>query len=142
MQKKIRKIYNNQILVGFAGATADAFTLLQRFEEKVEANRGNLAKSSIEMAKDWRTDRYLRRLEAMLAVMNTKEMYLLSGTGDVIEPEEGIITIGSGGPYALAAAQALVRNTSLSAREIVEKSLNIAGNICIFTNTNLTIEEL
>ncbi len=140
--KKIRKIYNNQILVGFAGATADAFTLLQRFEEKVEANRGNLAKSSIEMAKDWRTDRYLRRLEAMLAVMNTKEMYLLSGTGDVIEPEEGIITIGSGGPYALAAAQALVRNTSLSAREIVEKSLNIAGNICIFTNTNLTIEEL
>lgn len=140
--KKIRKIYNNQILVGFAGATADAFTLLQRFEEKVEANRGNLAKSSIEMAKDWRTDRYLRRLEAMLAVMNTKEMYLLSGTGDVIEPEEGIITIGSGGPYALAAAQALINNTSLSAREIVEKSLNIAGNICIFTNTNLTIEEL
>ncbi len=140
--KKVRKIYNNQILVGFAGATADAFTLLQRFEEKVEAHRGNLAKASIEMAKDWRTDRYLRKLEAMLAVMNNKEMFLLSGTGDVIEPEEGIITIGSGGPYALAAAQALKRNTKMSAREIVENSLNIAGDICIYTNTNLTIEEL
>ena len=140
--KKVRRIYNNEILVGFAGATADAFTLLQRFEEKLETNRGKLMKASIELAKDWRTDRYLRKLEAMLIVMNKTEALLISGTGDVIEPEEGIITIGSGGPYALAAAHALVRNTDLSARDIVEKSLNIAGNICIYTNTNLTIEEL
>lgn len=140
--KKVRKIYNNQILVGFAGATADAFTLLQRFEEKVEAHRGNLMKASIEMAKDWRTDRYLRRLEAMLIVMNKKEALLISGTGDVIEPEDGIITIGSGGAYALAAAQAMVKHTKLSAKEIVEEALKIAGNICIYTNTNLTIEEL
>ena len=140
--KKVRKIYNNQILVGFAGATADAFTLLQRFEEKVEAHRGNLMKASIEMAKDWRTDRYLRRLEAMLIVMNKKEALLISGTGDVIEPEDGVITIGSGGAYALAAAQAMIKHTDLSAREIVEESLRIAGNICIYTNTNLTIEEL
>lgn len=140
--KKVRKIYNNQILVGFAGGTADAFTLLQRFEEKIEAMRGNLMKASIDMAKDWRTDKYLRKLEAMLIVMNKKEALLISGTGDVIEPEEGIITIGSGGSYALAAAQAMVRHTNLSAREIVEESLKIAGNICIYTNTNLTIEEL
>jgi len=140
--RKVRKIYNNQILVGFAGATADAFTLLQRFEEKVESNRGNLLKSAIEMAKDWRTDKYLRKLEAMLIVMNKTEALLISGTGDVIEPEEGIITIGSGGPYALAAAQALSRHTNMSAREIVEESLKIAGNICIYTNTHLTIEEL
>jgi ATP-dependent HslUV protease subunit HslV len=140
--KKVRKIYNNQILVGFAGATADAFTLLQRFEEKVESNRGNLMKASIEMAKDWRTDRYLRKLEAMLIVMNQKEALLISGTGDVIEPEDGIITIGSGGSYAFAAAQAMVKHTKLSAREIVEEALKIAGNICIYTNTNLTIEEL
>jgi len=140
--KKIRKIYNNQILVGFAGATADAFTLLQRFEEKIEAGRGNLMKASIEMAKDWRTDRYLRKLEAMLIVMNKKEALLISGTGDVIEPEDGIITIGSGGSYALAAAQAMVKHTKLSAKEIVEEALKIAGNICIYTNTNLTIEEL
>ena len=140
--RKIRKIYNNQILVGFAGSTADAFTLLQRFEEKVESHRGNLMKASIEMAKDWRTDKYLRRLEAMLVVMNKNEALLISGTGDVIEPEEGIITIGSGGPYALAAAQTMVKHTSMSAREIVEEALKIAGNICIYTNTNLTIEEL
>jgi ATP-dependent HslUV protease subunit HslV len=140
--KKVRKIYNNEILVGFAGSTADAFTLLQRFEEKVEANRGNLMKASIEMAKDWRIDKYLRKLEAMLVVMNKKEALLISGTGDVIEPEEGIVTIGSGGPYALAAAQAMLHHTKLSARDIVEESLKIAGNICIFTNTNLTIEEL
>ncbi len=140
--RKIRKVYNNQILVGFAGATADAFTLLQRFEEKCETNRGNLTKASIEMAKDWRTDRYLRKLEAMLAVMNQKEMFLISGTGDVIEPEEGIVTIGSGGPYALSAAQAMIRHTPLSARQIVEEALNIAGNICIYTNTHTTIEEL
>jgi len=140
--RKIRKIYNNKILVGFAGSTADAFTLLQRFEEKIESHRGNLMKASIEMAKDWRTDKYLRRLEAMLIVMNKTETLLISGTGDVIEPEEGIVTIGSGGPYALAAAQAMMRHTNMSAREIVEEALNIAGNICIYTNTNLTIEEL
>ncbi len=140
--RKVRKIYNNQILVGFAGSTADAFTLLQRFEEKVESHRGNLMKASIEMAKDWRTDKYLRRLEAMLVVMNKTEALLISGTGDVIEPEEGIITIGSGGPYALAAAQAMMKHTNMSARQIVEEALNIAGNICIYTNTNLTIEEL
>jgi ATP-dependent HslUV protease subunit HslV len=140
--KKVRRIYNGQILVGFAGSTADAFTLLQRFEEKVETYRGNLMKASIEMAKDWRTDKYLRKLEAMLIVMDKKEALIISGTGDVIEPEEGIITIGSGGPYALAAAQALIRHTNMSAREIVEEALTIAGNICIFTNTNLTIEEL
>ena len=140
--RKVRKIYNNQILVGFAGSTADAFTLLQRFEEKVESYRGNLMKASIEMAKDWRTDKYLRKLEAMLVVMNKNEALLISGTGDVIEPEEGIITIGSGGPYALAAAQAMMKHTNMSAREIVEEALNIAGNICIYTNTNLTIEEL
>ncbi|MCL2039019.1 MAG: ATP-dependent protease subunit HslV [Bacteroidetes bacterium] len=140
--RKVRKIYNNQILVGFAGSTADAFTLLQRFEEKVESFRGNLMKASIEMAKDWRTDKYLRRLEAMLVVMNKTEALLISGTGDVIEPEEGIITIGSGGPYALAAAQAMMKHTNMSAREIVEEALKIAGNICIYTNTNLTIEEL
>jgi len=140
--RKIRKIYNNKILVGFAGSTADAFTLLQRFEEKIESHRGNLMKASIEMAKDWRTDKYLRRLEAMLVVMNKTETLLISGTGDVIEPEEGIVTIGSGGPYALAAAQAMMRHTNMSAREIVEEALNIAGNICIYTNTNLTIEEL
>ena len=140
--RKVRKIYNNQILVGFAGSTADAFTLLQRFEEKVESHRGNLMKASIEMAKDWRTDKYLRRLEAMLIVMNKAEALLISGTGDVIEPEEGIITIGSGGPYAHAAAQAMMKHTNMSAREIVMEALNIAGNICIYTNTNLTIEEL
>lgn len=140
--RKVRKIYNNQILVGFAGSTADAFTLLQRFEEKIEANRGNLLKASIEVAKDWRTDKYLRKLEAMLVVMNKTEALLISGTGDVIEPEEGIVTIGSGGQYALAAAQALKRHTNMSAKEIVEEALNIAGNICIYTNTNLTIEEL
>jgi ATP-dependent HslUV protease subunit HslV len=140
--RKVRKIYNNQILVGFAGSTADAFTLLQRFEEKVEAYRGNLMKASIDMAKDWRTDKYLRKLEAMLVVMDKKEALLISGTGDVIEPEEGIVTIGSGGPYALAAAQAMMKHTKLTAKEIVEEALNIAGNICIYTNTNLTIEEL
>lgn len=140
--KKVRKIYNNQILVGFAGSTADAFTLLGRFEEKVEQHRGNLMKASVEMAKEWRTDKYLRKLEAMLIVMDKKQALLISGTGDVIEPEEGIVTIGSGGGYALAAAQAMMRHTKLSAKEIVEEALKIAGNICIYTNTNLTIEEL
>ncbi len=140
--KKVRKIYNNSILCGFAGATADAFTLLQRFEEKIESHRGNLYRASIELAKDWRTDRYLRKLEAMLAVMTNKEALLISGTGDVIEPEDKIISIGSGGPYALSAAQALLKHSTLSAKEIVEESLNIAGNICIYTNLHITLEEL
>lgn len=140
--KKVRRLYNDTILAGFAGATADAFTLLQRFEEKLETHRGNLYRSSIELAKDWRTDRYLRRLEAMLIVMDKSKALLISGTGDVIEPDDDIITIGSGGPYALSAARVLMKHTTLTAREIVEESLRIASEICIFTNTNLTIEEL
>lgn len=140
--RKVRKLYNNQILTGFAGATADAFTLLQRFEEKLEAHRGNLLRSAIDLAKDWRTDRYLRRLEAMLIVMDATKALIISGTGDVIEPDDNIVAIGSGGPYALSAARALYSHTELSAREIVESSLKIAGDICIYTNSNITIEEL
>ena len=140
--KKVRKLYNNTILSGFAGATADAFTLMQRFEEKLEAHRGNLYKSSIELAKDWRTDRYLRRLEAMMVVMNKDKALLISGTGDVIEPDDNIVAIGSGGPYALSGARALLNHSKLSAKEIVEESLKIAADICIYTNLNFTIEEL
>ncbi len=140
--RKVRKLYNDTILAGFAGATADAFTLIQRFEEKLEANRGNLQRASIELAKDWRTDRYLRRLEAMLAVMNKNTALLISGNGDVIEPDDDIIAIGSGGPYALSAARALKKYSNLSAREIVEESLKIAGDICIYTNLSITMEEL
>jgi ATP-dependent HslUV protease subunit HslV len=140
--KKVRKLYNDTILAGFAGATADAFTLLQRFEEKLETHRGNLYRSSIELAKDWRTDRYLRKLEAMLIVMDKSKALLISGTGDVIEPDDNIITIGSGGPYALSAARVLLKHTNLSAKEIVEESLRIAAEICIYTNSNTTIEEL
>ena len=140
--KKIRLIGENKILTGFAGATADAFTLLQRFEEKLESSRGNLYRASIELAKDWRTDRYLRRLEAMLVVMNSSKILLISGTGDVIEPEDNIIAIGSGGVYALAAARALIKHTDLSPKEIVEQSLQIASEICIYTNTSIMVEEL
>lgn len=140
--RKIRKLYNGTILAGFAGATADAFTLLQRFEEKLESHRGNLPKAAIDLAKDWRSDRYLRRLEAMMTVMSNKESFLLSGNGDVIEPDDQIIAIGSGGPYALSAARALLENTQLSAREMVEKSLRIAGEICIYTNLSIHVEEL
>lgn len=140
--RKVRKLYNDTILAGFAGATADAFTLIQRFEEKLEAHRGNLQRASIELAKDWRTDRYLRRLEAMLAVMNKNTALLISGNGDVIEPDDSIIAIGSGGPYALSAARALKKYSNLSAREIVEESLKIAGDICIYTNLSITMEEL
>ncbi|MBS1538415.1 MAG: ATP-dependent protease subunit HslV [Bacteroidetes bacterium] len=140
--KKVRRVYNDSVLVGFAGATADAFTLLQRFEEKLEKHRGNLERSSIELAKDWRTDRYLRRLEAMLVVANSTKILIISGTGDVIEPDDNIVAIGSGGMYALSAARALFAHTELSSREIVEKSLTIAGEICIYTNSNITIEEL
>lgn len=140
--KKVRKLYNGNILAGFAGATADAFTLLQRFEEKIEANSGKLMKSAIELAKDWRTDRYLRRLEAMLIVMDKESSLLISGTGDVIEPDDEIIAIGSGGPYAQSAAKALLKHTDLSPKEIVREALEIAGNTCLYTNLQIGIEEL
>ena len=140
--KKVRKIYNDSIMTGFAGATADAFTLLQRFEEKVEAHNGNLYRSAIDLAKDWRTDRYLRRLEAMLIVADKNKMLLISGTGDVIEPDDNIIAIGSGGMYALSAGRAMIKHTNLNAKEIVEESLRIAGEICIYTNQSITVEEL
>lgn len=140
--RKVRRLYNDSILTGFAGATADAFTLLQLFEEKLETHRGNLERSAIELAKDWRTDRYLRRLEAMLVVASSTKLLLISGTGDVIEPDNNIVAIGSGGSYALAAGRALYDHTELTARDIVERSLRIASEICIFTNSNLTIDEL
>ena len=139
---KIRKLYNDAILAGFAGAAADAFTLFEKFEEKLERYSGNLPKVAVELAKEWRTDKYLRRLEALLAVMDKKSTFLISGTGDVIEPDDGIIAIGSGGNYALAAARGLVKYSSLSAEEIVKESLTIAAEICIYTNTNIKIEKL
>jgi len=140
--KKIRKMYGERILAGFAGSTADALTLFEKFESKVEALRGNITRAAVELAKDWRTDRVLRRLEALLIVADKEHTFVISGTGDVIEPEEGIAAIGSGGPYARAAAKALYENTSLSAEEIVERSMKIASEICIFTNSNITIEAL
>lgn len=140
--KKVRRIFNGEVLVGFAGATADAFSLLDRFEAKLEKHRGNLMRSAVELAKDWRTDRMLRRLEAMLIVANAETMLVLTGNGDVLDPETGICAIGSGGSYAQAAAQALLQNTTLSPRDIVEKSLNIAGDLCIYTNHNHIIETL
>jgi len=140
--RKIRKMYDNSILVGFAGSAADALTLFEKFEAKLEQYRGNLSRSVVELAKDWRTDRYLRRLEAQLAVMDKQFSFLVSGTGDVIEPDDTIVALGSGGPYALAAARALVNHTKLNAREIVEHAMKIAGSICIYTNTNIIIEEL
>jgi len=140
--KKIRRLYNDRILAGFAGSAADSFALFSRFESKLEQYRGNLERSAVELAKDWRTDRILRRLEAMLIVLDASAMFLLSGTGDLIEPDDGIVAIGSGGPYALAAAKALAANTALSAREIAEKSMAIAGEICIYTNQRIAVEEL
>ena len=140
--RKIRRLHHDQIVAGFAGATADAFTLFELFESKLEKHQGNLMRSAVELAKDWRTDKILRRLEALLAVADKRSSLILSGNGDVIEPEEDIIAIGSGGNYALAAAKALLNNTQLSAREIVEKSLRIAGSICIYTNSNILIDEL
>ena len=140
--RKIRKIADSRILVGFAGATADAFTLFERFEGKVKEYRGDLRRSAVELAKDWRTDKVLRRLEAMLLVADLKDMLLISGTGDVIDPEEPVLAIGSGGSFAYAAARALLESTSLGAREIVERSLRIAADICIYTNAEITIEEL
>ncbi len=140
--RKIRKIADGRILVGFAGATADAFTLFERFEGKVKEYRGDLRRSAVELAKDWRTDKVLRRLEAMLLVADPKDMLLISGTGDVIDPEEPVLAIGSGGSFAYAAARALLESTSLGAREIVERSLRIAAEICIYTNSEITVEEL
>jgi ATP-dependent HslUV protease subunit HslV len=140
--KKIRRLYQDKVLAGFAGSTADAFSLFGRFETKLEQYAGNLGRSAVELAKDWRTDRMLRHLEALLIVSDTTATFVLSGNGDVIEPDEGIVAIGSGGSYALASARALMENTELSAREIAEKSLRIAGQICIYTNDQLTVEEL
>ena len=141
--RKVRRLYKDQVIAGFAGGTADAFTLFERFEAQLEKHQGNLVRAAVELAKDWRTDRALRRLEALLAVANKDASLIITGNGDVIEPEEGgLIAIGSGGPFAQSSALALLRNTDLSAREIVESSLNIAGQICVFTNHNQTIEEL
>ena len=140
--RKIRRLYQDKILAGFAGSTADAFSLFSRFEGKLEQYAGNLGRSAVELAKDWRTDKMLRSLEALLVVADPNQTFLISGAGDVIEPDEGIATIGSGGSFALAAARALMQNTELGAREIAEKSLRIAGQICIYTNDQLTIEEL
>ena len=140
--KKVRRLYNDQVLAGFAGSTADAFTLFERFEGKLQERSGNLLRAAIELAKDWRTDRFLRRLEALLIVCDRETSLMISGTGDVIEPQSGLMAIGSGGNYAKAAAQALLESSDLTAREIVEKSLKIAGQICVYTNENLIIEEL
>lgn len=140
--RKVRRLYHGKVIAGFAGGTADAFTLFERFEAKLEKHQGNLTRSALELAKDWRTDRMMRRLEALLAVADKEASLIISGNGDVIEPEHGLIAIGSGGPFAQAAATALLQNTGLSAREIVEKGLNIAADICIYTNHNLTIETL
>ena len=139
---KIRRMYNNTVLAGFAGATADALTLFEKFEAKLDEFSGNLPRAAVELAKEWRTDKYLRRLEALLIIMNKKQGFVLSGTGDVIEPDDGLMAIGSGGPYALAAARALMQNTKFDAETIVEKSLHIAADICIYTNNNIVIEKL
>jgi ATP-dependent HslUV protease, peptidase subunit HslV len=140
--KKIRRLFNDKILAGFAGSTADAFSLFARFEGKLEQYHGNLGRAAVELAKDWRTDKVLRHLEALLLVSDTSLTFLISGAGDVIEPDGGVAAIGSGGPYALAAAKALIENTDLPARKIAEEAMKIAGNICIYTNANFTIEEL
>jgi ATP-dependent HslUV protease subunit HslV len=140
--RKIRRLYNDQVLAGFAGSAADSFALFARFEAKLEQYRGNIERSAVELAKDWRTDRILRRLEAMLIVLDRKSTFLLSGTGDLIEPDDGIIGIGSGGGYALAAARALARHSALDARAIAESAMAIAAGICIYTNGSITIEEL
>jgi len=139
---KVRRLYRGKVIAGFAGGTADAFTLFEKFEAKLEMHQGHLTKAAVELAKDWRTDKMLRKLEALLAVADETASLIISGNGDVIQPEHDLIAIGSGGPFAQAAATALIENTELSAKDIVEKSLNIAGNICVYTNTNLTIEEL
>jgi ATP-dependent HslUV protease, peptidase subunit HslV len=140
--RKIRRLYGEKILAGFAGSAADSFALFSRFESKLEQYRGNLERAAVELARDWRTDRLLRRLEAMLIVADREHTFLLSGTGDLIEPDDGVVAVGSGGSFAMAAARALVRHSALDARQIVEESMRIAADICIYTNPNLTIEEL
>jgi ATP-dependent HslUV protease, peptidase subunit HslV len=140
--RKIRRLYNDKVLAGFAGSTADALSLFTRFEQKLEEYHGNLSRAVVELAKDWRTDRALRHLEALLLVADAKSTYLLSGNGDVIEPDDGIVAIGSGGPYAVAAARALAKHTPLSAKEIVQEAMLIAGQICIFTNDQIALEEI
>jgi ATP-dependent HslUV protease subunit HslV len=140
--KKIRRMFGDKLIAGFSGATADALTLFEKFEGKLESYRGNITRAAVELTKDWRTDKILRRLEALLIVADAEHTFIISGTGDVIEPEDGVAAIGSGGPYAQASARALYENTSLSAREIVEKSMRITSDICIYTNKNITIEEL
>ena len=140
--RKLRRLYHNKIIAGFAGGTADAFTLFERFEGKLEQHSGNLTRAAVEMAKDWRMDRFLRRLEALLIVADSSDMFLLSGTGDVISPQDDVVAIGSGGSYALAAAKAMMQHTSLPARSIVESALSIAADICIYTNHSIVLEEL
>jgi ATP-dependent HslUV protease subunit HslV len=140
--KKVRKLYNDKVLAGFAGSTADALTLFEKFEAKLEQYKGNLSRAAVELAKEWRTDRFLRRLEALLAVMDSKSSFIISGNGDVIEPDDGIVAIGSGGSFAIAAARMLVKYSDLSAKDIVNEALNVAADICIFTNNHITIEEL
>jgi ATP-dependent HslUV protease, peptidase subunit HslV len=140
--RKVRRLYNDQILAGFAGATADAFSLLTRFESKLEQYHGNLERAAIELSKEWRTDKLLRHLEALLVVADNKSSFLLSGNGDVIAPDEGVLAIGSGGSYALAAAKALLKHTDLSAREVATEALKVAGEICIYSNQNIVVEEL
>lgn len=140
--RKIRKIYNDSVLTGFAGSAADSFTLFERFEDKLQQYHGNLLRAAVELAKNWRTDKYLRQLEALLAVLNREQALVISGTGEVIEPDDGIIAIGSGGNFALAAARMLVKHTNLSALEIVKQSLEVAGDICVYTNKNIVIDEL
>jgi ATP-dependent HslUV protease subunit HslV len=140
--RKLRRLHHDQILAGFAGATADAFTLFEKFESKLEEYRGNLTRAAVELAKDWRTDRVLRRLEALLAVADRSHSFIISGNGDVVEPEDGILAIGSGGPYAQAAARALILHSNLNAAEIVRAALEIAGDLCIYSNRNIEVEEL
>lgn len=140
--RKIRRLYNEKVLAGFAGSTADAFSLFSRFETKLEQYHGNLSRAAVELAKDWRTDKILRHLEALLIVADERDTFLVSGQGDIIEPDDGVCAIGSGGPYALAAARALLANTELDARHVAEQALTIAGQICIYTNGNVTVEEL
>ncbi|MCP4411711.1 MAG: ATP-dependent protease subunit HslV [Gammaproteobacteria bacterium] len=140
--RKVRRLFHDKVIAGFAGGTADAFTLFERFERKLEVHQGKLMRAAVELAKDWRTDKMLRRLEALLVVADKADSLIITGNGDVIEPPEGLMAIGSGGPFAQASALALMENTDFSAKEIVEKSLNIAADICIYTNQNLTIEEL
>ena len=140
--RKVRRLYHNQVVAGFAGATADAFTLFEKFEVKLEEYRGNLTRAVVELAKDWRTDRVLRRLEALLAVADPRQSFIISGTGDVVEPEDGMLAIGSGGPYALAAARALMKHSSLGATDVVDQAMRIAAGIDIYTNQEIVIEEL